>query len=104
MRCAGSEERMILVRYQDSPLEFEFVKKTRSKRVVALTLLMMFGLSIGCGISFLAIGLISAGIGLLNAMGVFGDGELSEILGYVSIIGSVVGFAGNMMWPGGGIG
>lgn len=95
---------MVLLRYQEAPFEFEFIKKTKAKRMVALTLLMLFGLSVGCGISFMAIGLISAGIGMLNSMGVFGDGQLSEILGYVSIVGSVVGFAGNMMWPGGGIG
>ncbi len=89
---------------QDAPLQFEFIRKNKLKRLVAFMLLMTFGLYVGCGISFLAIGLISSAIGLLNSMGVFGDGELSEILGYVSIIGSVVGFAGNMMCPGGGIG
>ena len=86
----------------EAPISYDFRKKNRLKKLFACTLVLSVFVVTSC--SFVAIGLISAALGMLNSMGVFGDGKLSEIIGYASIIGSVVGFAGNMMYPGGGIG
>ena len=86
----------------EAPISYDFRKKNRLKKLFACTLVLSVFVVTSC--SFVAIGLISTALGLLNSMGVFGDGKLSEIIGYASIIGSVVGFAGNMMYPGGGIG
>ena len=81
---------------------FERKQHRKLKQVLALTLVASVIFTACC--LFTTISMVSMALGLLNSMGVFGDGELSEYIGYASVIGSVVGMAGNMVWPGGGIG
>lgn len=79
-----------------------FYKNRKLKKLLALFLVASV-LVVAC-CAFTTIALVSSLLGVANSMGVFGDGKLSEYIGYASILGSMAGMAGNMAWPGGGIG
>lgn len=94
----------VLVKAEEIPLCTDFARKTRAKVAVAFGLLATLSILAGCFVPFAMIGMISMALGMLNSMGVFGDGKLSQIIGMVSMVGSMVGMAGSIMCPGGGIG
>jgi hypothetical protein len=79
-----------------------FFRNRKLKKLLALFLVASV-LVVAC-CAFTTIALVSSLLGVANSMGVFGDGKLSEYIGYASILGSMAGMAGNMVWPGGGIG
>jgi len=96
-------EMTLVLANPEAPLTQDFSRRTNAKILLCLLFIATLTVS-GCFISFAMIGLISAGLGLLNMLGVFGDGKLSQWIGMIAMVGSIVGLAGSLMSPGGGIG
>jgi len=75
----------------------EIRRHRRTKKMFVVVSLLACSVVLQACVSFGMLSLISGALGMLNAMGVFGDGELSEIIGMVSMVGTMVGMVGGML-------